>query len=253
MTEEPLRLRHAPIIEAVVDINCDLPPATDLVQLEEVAKERLRDAYPKTRRRIVQSHQFRAEAEKPPEFAVRQHIGGLQFLTADERQIVQIRSEGYSFNRLAPYGSLDDYLDEIERTWFIFRELTQPVQVRRVSLRFINKILLPTNDGIVELNDYLLVSPKLADEKTLQLVGFLNQQGAVEVETGLQVNTTLAMQPLEDDRLPLIFDIDTLDMKTRPVDDWDSLKEAILSLRRLKNHVFRRSLTEKCLTLFQQQ
>src|SRR4028119_1664205 len=111
-----LKLAHAPIIEAVVDIDCDLPPGTDLSQLQERAKRMFSLWYPKARRSITERHQFRTAAEELPELAVQQHVSGLQFLTEDEKQLVQIRPEGYSFNRLAPYASLDDYLPEIERS-----------------------------------------------------------------------------------------------------------------------------------------
>ncbi len=30
----------------------------------------------------------------------------MQFLTEDEKQLIQFRPNGFSFNRLAPYGSL---------------------------------------------------------------------------------------------------------------------------------------------------
>ncbi|HXI13802.1 MAG TPA: TIGR04255 family protein [Thermoanaerobaculia bacterium] len=250
MTPVGLRLVNAPIVEAVIDINCDIPPATDLLKLHETAKEALRASYPKSRRQMVQEHEFRKEGEKPPEVSVRQGIAALQFLTEDERQIVQIRPDGFSFNRLAPYKSLDEYLPEIERTWGIFRDLTFPVEVRRIGLRFINRILLPATDETVELDVYLRASPQLPDVDRLVLVGFLNQHSAIEEETGNRVNITLIMQSLEQDKFPLILDIDAYSSGTRPPDHWLGIQDAILSLRTLKNRVFERTLTEECLNLF---
>ena len=72
--------------------------------------------------------------------SVRRGIQALQFLHADEKQLVQVRAQGFSFNRLAPYTSLDDYLPEIERTWHLFVGLASPVQIRVVQLRYINRI-----------------------------------------------------------------------------------------------------------------
>lgn len=247
---ETLKLTHAPIIEAVVDIHCDLPPGTDLAQLQERAKQMFGPGYPKARRQITEQHRFRAAEDDLPEVAVRQQVSGLQFLAEDEKQLVQVRQEGYSFNRLAPYRSLDDYLPEIERSWTVFRELMRPVRIRAIGLRFINRILLPTIGGQVELNDYLRAGPRLADEATLELTGFVNQYSAFDLETENRVNIALVMESLVGDKLPIIFDIEAVDIRARLAEDWDGVREAILSLRRLKNRMFERTLTESCLNLF---
>jgi len=250
MTDTGLSLANPPIIEAVVDIHCDLPPSIVPAEIYERAKELFRDAYPKARRQVIEQIELRKEARKPVEHSIREQIGALQFRTEDEKQLVQIRPEGYSFNRLAPYGSLDDYLPEIERTWTIFRELTEPVQIRRVGLRFINRILLPMVEGRVKLNEYLRISRPLLDEDTLEFAGFVNQHSANETSTGNRVNMTLVAQPPEGDRLPVIFDINAFNLEPRAPDDWEGIRETISSLRRLKNRVFKRTLTKQCLNLF---
>jgi uncharacterized protein (TIGR04255 family) len=248
--ESELHLSNAPIVEAVVDIDCDLPIGLDLSALDQRAKEVFASAYPKARRKVVQQHQIKAAPELPPEFSVQTAVDALQFLKDDDLQLVQVRSGGYSFNRLAPYSSLDDYLPEIERTWREFVDLVAPVQIRRIALRYINRILLPTVEGRVQLDDYLRLGPQVADEEALELLGFLHQQSAVEVATGNQVNTAMVMQPLEDSRLPLIFDIEAMNLTPIDPQAWENVRGTILSLRRLKNYVFRNTLTEQCLNLF---
>jgi len=114
--------------------------------------------------------------------------------------LTKVRMQGFSFNRLAPYTSLDDYLPEIERTWGLFASIASPVQIRVVRLRYINRILLPLTNGRVELEDYLKVGPRLPDEDRLRFAGFLNQYAAVEIDTGHQVNIVLTSQPPENIR-----------------------------------------------------
>lgn len=249
--KESLKLAHAPIVEAVIEIQCDLPPGTDVASLEERAKEKLGDSYPNVRRQITERREVRWAAEQRVETGVRKHVTALQFLSKDEKQIVQMRPEGYSFNRLAPYGSLDEYLPEIERTWNAFRELTSPVHVREIGLRYINRIVLPAPGGQLDLTEYLQINPHIPDE-SLTYVGFLIQHAAVEEETGNRANITLATEPPADESAPIIFDIEVLSGRMGPPEAWEELREAILSLRRLKNRLFERTLTEKCLNLFRQ-
>lgn len=244
------KLANPPIIEAVVDIDCDLPPALDLGTLEAPAREALRDQYPKFRAQFLQEHAIEAPVGTPPKVSVRRGLQAFQFRHDDERQLVQLRTAGFSFNRLAPYTSLDDYLPEIERTWGAVVRLASPMQVRQIRLRYINRILLPLVEGHVELDDYLAIGPRLPEERSLTFVGFLDRHALVETVTGNRVNIILASQPGEATRLPVILDIEAVADTSIEPKDWPAILASIQSLRSLKNLVFRRTLTEQCLTLF---
>lgn len=245
------KFANAPIIEAVIDLDCDMPPATDLDFLEGAMRDKFRDTYPKFRRRSLHEHTVEMkQGESAPNFTSRQELQALQVLHDDGKQLVQFRRHGYSFNRLEPYSSLDDYLCEVERTWRGFVEIVSPVRIRRVRLRYINRLKLPAVDGHVQLDDYLRVAPHLPDEEDLTFVGFLNQHSAIERKTGNEANIVLASRAYEGNTLPIIFDITASRSEPLPPDDWKSVRTIIDSLRNLKNAVFRGTLTESCLELF---
>lgn len=252
MKSSHFKLLHPPIVEAVLDVDCDMPLTFDLAALEQTVREAFQDQYPKFRTQFLEEHQIEQKAGQPIQFSARRRLQALQFLQEDEKQLVQVRMQGFSFNRLAPYTNLDDYLPEVERAWGIFTRIVSPVQIRGVRLRYINRILLPLTNGRVELKDYLKVSPKLPDEDHLQLAGFLNQYSAVEMDTGLQVMVVLTSQPPESDKVPIIFDISVGSAETTEPEKWAWLLAQIRSLRHLKNRIFRDSLTEPCLNLFRQ-
>jgi uncharacterized protein (TIGR04255 family) len=145
---------------------------------------------------------------------------------------------------------MDDYLPEIERTWHLFVKLMSPVQLRVVRLRYINRILLPLTKGQVNLEQYVKMSLRPADNK-LMMTGFLNQYAAVEDETGHEVNVVVTSQQPANDQLPIIFDnCVACAAKVQP-QDWTWILAKIQSLRDLKNRVFRNTLSETCLNLFQ--
>ncbi len=245
------RLPNAPIVEAVLDLDCDLPPGTKLSALEPAARERFGTHYPKFRAQLLHEHLIEAKPDALPSVSLRHHVGALQFLQDDERQLVQLRQAGFSFNRLAPYTCLDDYLPEIQRTWNAFVEMAAPLQLRGVRLRYINRILLPAEEGKVRLEDYLKVAPTFPGDQVLNFVGFLNQYAALEKETGHQVNLVLTSQPLEGSALPIIFDNCVAAQAGEEVRDWDWILAKIQALRALKNRIFRNMITKKCLELFQ--
>ena len=210
------------------------------------------DRYPKFRTQLLQEHQIAMTVGEPPVFSVKHGLQALQFLQEDEKQLVQVRVQGFSFNRLAPYTRFDDYLPEIERAWTLYVSLVHPVQVRQIRLRYINRILLPMIEGRVDLDHFFTVAPRLPEEDKLTLLGFLNQHVAVETATGNQVNMVLTAQSLEGNRLPIIFDNGVSNSDPCEPDDRPHILGNIQALRALKNRIFRKTLTEPCLALFQQ-
>ena len=250
MKNSELKLKNPPIIEAILDIECDLPPNLKIATLESRIKKALGKSYPKLRPIVFQQHQFEAKLNEPPKHSVTGGIQGLQFLHDNENQVVQFRVQGFSFNRLEPYTSLDDYLPQIKKAWLAYVELAGPLEVRLIRLRYINRILLDLVDGRVNLDKYFQNGPKLADEEKQTFLGFLNQYSALDIETGFLVNSVLTAQMVEDDKLPIIFDNSAVIQENRSPDDWTWIHSKILELRQLKNKVFTRTLTETCLNQY---
>ncbi len=250
MSNADIKLPNNPIVEAVLDIDCDMPPKFNLATLEGAAIASFSGTYPKFRQQFTQELQIEAKADAPPQVVNRHGIQGFQFRQEDEKQLVQVRAQGFSFNRLAPYSGLDDYLPEIERTWRQFVELTSPVQIRLVRLRYINRILLPMVDGRVNLDHYLKLGPRLPDKDKLTFVGFLHQHAVMEVATGDRATIVLSPQTAENEKLPIIFDNCVMSAGPMTPENWGWVLARISSLRNLKNSIFRETLTKECLNLF---
>jgi uncharacterized protein (TIGR04255 family) len=250
MKQNQLRLDSPPIVEAVVDIDCDMPPKFDLAALEAVSKEAYRPRYPHFQLRLMEEFQIKTEENGPLVQNRKRAVQAFQFRQDDQAQLVQVRSQGFSFNRLKPYTTLTDYLEEIESCWRKFVEIANPVQIRSVRMRYINRILLPLVNDALEFQDYIQACPQLPKNSDLAFVGFLNQHSAVELATGNEVTIVLTTQAPENDRLPIIFDLTVCSQRSGEVENWGWILEQILSLRSLKNRIFENTLTEKCLNLF---
>jgi uncharacterized protein (TIGR04255 family) len=250
MAESQFKLNHPPIVEAVLDFDCDMPPGFNLDALEEIARSTFRAQYPKFQPQFFEQHRFETKQNEPSKHFATRILQAFHFFHTDLKQLVQIRTQGFSFNRLPPYTILDDYLPEIRRTWELFIQIASPVQIRAIRLRCVNRILLPITEGQVELAEYFQVSPKLPDKDKLQFASFLNQHSAIERGTGFHVDIVLASQPPEQAHLPVVLDIAVANSKSTKPDDWDSIFGQIQPLRALQVRLFRNTLTDKCLNLF---
>lgn len=244
------RLDNAPIIEAIVDIDCDLPPSYNLRALEDAAHNPLREQYPVMQRRFMQEVRIEAGKEGSFDQQVRQDVDALQFLAPDRKQLVQFRLDGFSFNRLAPYSTLDDYKSDIRTGWQAFLDVVAPVQIRTVRLRYINRIMIPVTETHVDLNAYFRVAPSQPADPGLRLSSFVNQYTATDPETGHYSTVVLASQQREGGELPIIFDNTALSTRAIDPDDWTTLWNEIQAVRYLKNRVFYNTLEDKCLRLF---
>ncbi len=252
-TFDPFKLPHAPIIEAVLDIDCDLPPDLDRTELERAGRDAFRPDYPKFRKQLIHEAEVMMKAEEEPRFSARQGVRSFQFLSDNEKQIVQVRVDGFSFNRLAPYSSLDDYLPEIGRCWGIFKELARPRLIRKIALRYINRIVIPAEEGAqVDLKAFLTVGPRLPAETGLTFTGFLNQHQAMDKESGNSANIILASEPFANGGFPIVLDIEVWKQNRLDPARTDELMATVHSLRALKNRIFKHTLTPECLSLYQQ-
>jgi len=251
-----LRFENPPVVEAVIDIDCELPEGFDVVSTEELARSAFGDRYPVVRKHHLHQQHISLQGASPPEISSQSALEGLRFFQEDERQLVQIRAHGYSFNRLKPYVGFDVCLDEIERTWQAYRDIVHPARVQQIRIRYINQIEIPFHptNRRVELDDYLAIGPKLPDDDRLQMAGFLHRHQIVEPSSANRATVTLNSQPVQGAKQPehltVLFDIATACDLTCDPADWAAIESASRSLRDLKNLIFKRTLTPKCLDLF---
>ncbi len=249
----PLSLARPPIVEMVVDIDCDLPADLEIADLEQRARECYSDQYPGFRRIL---RPLPRSGDSHEQLNIREATYAFQLL-GEGPQLVQLRRDGFSFNRFKPYTNLDEYLPEIKRTWRIFVDLVSPVTVRRIGLRYINRIFLPSGEGIINLDEYLHLGSELPDEIALKFTSVLNEYSAVEDVTGNEVKVRMVIDEIEklpwlreNQPLPVILDIAGSYRQSSDPQVWENIEAAILALRRMANAIFWSSLTERCLNLF---
>jgi len=242
-------LAEAPIIEAVFDIKVELPPDLDLAKLVAEARKAFAEDYPKASKFFHHSLQVSPGEDAAGEIEREKTVRGVRLRHHAENQLIHIHQEGFSFNRLAPYTSFDDYLPEVRRCWYRFVELARPVVVRRITLRNINRVRLPREeDGTVPLKSYVLAAPRKPEIHGVGMTGFMSQLRLTEPKNDLEAMVTLASEPNHSDHTSasMILDIEAFSTQSFDADD-KNIWTAFHLLRNLKNRIFHASLSEECL------
>jgi uncharacterized protein (TIGR04255 family) len=249
-------LDNPPIVEAIVDIDCELPPNFALAALEGRAAESLKGTYPKLQKKMMHQFQIRKDGDGPPEHTFKNEaLEALLFRSEDEKQLTQFRRTGYSFNRLAPYPEegMDAFFPEIQRTWEDYCQIAEPIRIRKIGLRMINRIGLPLGvGGSLELDEYLEAGPQMPklEDRKLSFSGFLNKYQVGDQDSTLRASVVLASQGAADGKLTVLLDIDAFDPQPTESFDWPYVSAVLTSLRGLKNDLFRKTPTSSCLKLF---
>lgn len=238
MTTKQQNYPLAPIIEAVIDIR--VLPRKDLnfETLDQIVRKEFLKDYPLVAKQfqnefLLQSGQF------PQANPVTSNIG-LRFTSESNNEILQIRENGFSFSKLAPYENWEKFRDKAKYLWAIYQKTTFPQHIIRIAVRFINRFDFPGTN--IELSDYLNVFPQVPEcnfIKGFSMQAVLNQS---DIDSTLIITQAL-IPSANPDTVSILLDFDLFNEKQRsPKDDfWIFLEQ----LRKRKNHFFEISITDK--------
>lgn len=247
MSETFPHLANAPIVEAVVDFRVRLPADFDVARFKELHPQFQAD-YPKVEDRKLVEHKIEQSPGKEPGHSTTDHgIVGYFFRSADEANILQFRRDGFSFNRLKPYTSWEQVFPEATRFWKIYVETCHPIEVSRIAVRFINRLMLP---GLqVEFCDYLTAPPALPKQMPPFVSGFVSRVVINDPDSNIVAAVVQALEPPSENRyLPVILDIDVCQQDVSNLTS-DELLARFEKLREMKNRAFFGSLTNKTLEM----
>lgn len=231
------RFPKAPIKEAILDIRVELPPDIDLnhlLQYEPLVKDR----FPIKRERIHWEAQI--NVDKDPIQSKR--VDGRLYSSADGKDIVQTRLDGFTLNRLQPYDKWATFRDMGRQLWELYVAIAKPTTVSRIALRYINRLELPLPLG--DFKDYILTTPEIAPSVPQALSRFFMRLEIPHDDYGALAIITETMEPDDGKILPFIFDIDVIrEENFHPTGS--EMWQAFELLRDVKNQIFFNSLTNK--------
>jgi uncharacterized protein (TIGR04255 family) len=238
LKEEFPHLDKAPIVEAVLDIRVVPSVKWDEASLQAELKQRFPD-FPK--HEIMRETRFQLPPGKPAPVVEDFGCVGFKLRSSDNLHIVQFNKGSFVFSRLKPYEDWEQFSREALRAWAIYCELLKPSEVRRVGLRFINRIAIKQSK--IELSDYYKYPPEPLKELNWPLSGYLHHDVMQVPETSYFVNVIKTVQNIPGE-IGLLLDIDVF-MENHFVYNELRIIECMEEMCWVKNKIFFGSLTEK--------
>lgn len=235
-------LQRAPITEATVDIQVQLPPEIDLARLRTFHLG-LEQQFPQIDERLRVSAVVQVTKSSGPEMTSQGPTpDGLLMRSEKDALVVQARLDGFSLNKLPPYAKWDTLREQAQELWQRYVEIARPIRVTRLAVRYINRIELAPG---VDFKESILTVPEIAPgvpqglpEYFMRLV-IPHDSGATAIVTEASLPPTLAEPPA------MLFDIDVFKFADISASDSPAIWSTLEELRAYKNLIFFNSITSK--------
>ncbi len=243
-----MRYPRAPIAEAVFDIRVDEIDDAVLAHIGPYVDV----GYPNREEGVLSEVEIENSPLGMSTKSVRK-LNGFRFTSEDGKQIVQMRSDGFTFSRLAPYETWQAFYAESRRLWLDYARLMGKVHLRRAALRYINQIHVPA--GQVRIDDYLRTRPEISPDMPDVTSGYFM---SLDIPLpAFEANSQIVQTVLADKEGTggfLVLDIDVFSpLGQREYTDCTGMRELDVvfgKLRQAKNLVFEASITDKSRRLF---
>lgn len=231
---------RAPITEAIIDLRVTLPEQFTVEDLADI-HFLIKDRFPTKEPIHTGSLTFQTGPSIKIDASREQH--GFLFRSEDGLKIFQAKLSGFTFNRLAPYTTWEDFRSDARRLWEIYKSVCKPSSVVRVAVRFINRLDLP--GPVVDFKHYLQTLPEIAPNLPQGLSGFFMQLQIPQEDLNSMLIINEAFTPSTSPEIvSVILDFDLFREQVWQSNDegiWKFLEE----LRHRKNLVFEESITDK--------
>ncbi len=165
MPNEELHFENAPIVEALITVELQ-PLADDPMLAVQTAAQALNPDYPAPE----PLNQFQVQVQfgvnlqagaVPQQSSRHDPMFGFRIASADKRQLVVFRRNGFSFSRLPPYERWSSFRDEARRLWNLYRSAAGTVRITGFGLRYINRLFIPLQEPVER---YLRVYPEIPSD-----------------------------------------------------------------------------------------
>ena len=242
-----------PIVEAVAEVvfaNGELTPSA----LQQLALKLAAD-YPgepqlKTQVSIVATLQPGVDGQQPA--LTTQNAVAPQTLvlsSADGNQQLNLSVNRLSVHGLRPYPGWDRLRRALADGVHIYKKATGATQIARVAVRYIDRIALPKDEGLI-LEEYFITLARRPVAMGSALKGF--SQSLHTFDTARNVHTVLhqASGPPTAAGAPVIlFDLNILSDFSGGIDD-DAWLKRLDELHTLQREIFEQSITDRTRALF---
>ena len=247
LNEEFPNLTNSPILEAVIHWEAHSSKPLEQILLKEELTKRLPE-YPIIKPQYGIEARIGWTPDDTSQFSQRTQWDGFRLEDSPTNYVAQFTHTGIAFSRVKSYESWENFKTEALRVWDVFVELAEPKTIRRLGVRFINRILLKQDESI---STYLTSEPYRLSGLEISPKSFFYQDTYLVSNYPYQINLVRTIQPEQSgagSEKALIVDIDVFTNEVSSIRE--NLNQQLAEMRWLKNKIFFSNITETALNNF---
>ncbi len=246
-------LNNAPITEALIDIRVENTGEFTIEKLESITKLLPSDYTDiKPQNRVFTEIQINTDDNQEPEVTnsknVIDHIGYI-CRTKDEKNVAQLRLDGFTFSELRPYSNWEVFSEKAKEIWEIYCRETNCQNILRLAVRYINHLELPLKGGD-DFNKYLTAAPPVPGELPQGISEFLSRVTIPNPEGEIVAHVTQTFQYTSNNsHASILLDIDVFKQNCGDI-HYKGIWSTLDVLRKFKNEIFFNYITQEAKELF---
>ena len=204
--------KFPPLIEALCEFRFEPSQLWDWT-IPGLVYDKIRNEFPKKKQQNVIEMGVRTTQEDITP-SIKGGIARMQFIREDESALVQVGPDLLVVNHLRPYPTWGEFKTMIENALRVYQTVVSPKNVRRIGVRYINRLEMPTQQ--VEIEDYLVAVPKVPPSTPQSFATWLQRvEIPFDEANGLMILQSGSVKQEEQSNPSFLLDLDfiTLDSK----------------------------------------
>lgn len=242
----PLLYPKSPAVEVIYHVQTALPQVGDMGEVSRVLTKEMK-GFLAPEPFSLYKQTMGTTGNGPAQFQVEADQTGFKFTNKAKQHVVHMLRNGLVVNWLKPYPGYDKCLPKLKGYWKTHERAFQPDQIERISLRYINQFELPLDQKRLRFRDYLNIGPRMPKSAGVKLRGFHQVLDLFNAEKGIQGRATLMSLPPQNDKVPIVLDIES---SMKPIGTGPALWTGFDALHEWSHEVFNLSLNDRCRQLF---
>lgn len=206
---------NSPLFEALCEFQFEPNQPWDWT-IPGLVYDRVKKEYPKKKQQNVIEMEARVEQNELMPSIKKGGVARLQFLREDETALIQIGQNLLVVNQLRPYPTWGKFQEMIKSGLAIYRDVANPKALKRIGLRYINRLEIP--EAEVRIEDYILAVPTIP-ELIPQVFATWIQRVEIPFEdsNGLMVMQSGLIKHEEPNKVVFLLDLDFIILDVRKI------------------------------------
>ncbi len=241
----PEALSRPPVVEAIYGIQAITPADLDQVSVMERLRPLLPADYTVQENVDHFNIELKREGDGPLQSKHTQAWSGAKLTSTDGKVVAHFMRFGIFVSFLA-YRSFEEARPLVQQLWEAYVKAFSPVLVNKLSIRYINLLNLPFEEGRVNLEKYFKVNLHFPDELSSTMEHFHQQFVIRDPDNDVPARVMISSVREEDGKLVVVFDQEGYIERQWSAEDttiWDDFN----LVRNWTYHIFRATLTDACL------